>query len=390
MRILINTIPLLSPLSGVGRYTSTVSQYLSRLDTENQYTYFYGFYSDKLVVEDSDSVGGEANSFNRNMKRVGAVKDVIKKIPVLRDVARASKSFLTHQSQKTFDLYFEPNFIPLNVKARKTVVTVHDFSFISNPEWLPKDRANYFNKNFFKKVKAVDKVIVVSDFIKGEAVSKLGLPEDKVEVIHHGYDRSIFRSYDEEELLPVKRKFNLPEKFILSVGSIEPRKNLERMIEAYFSLDKEVRKEFKLVLVGFSGWRNRRVMKLLKEVGDEVVYLGYVSDVDLGKLYNLATLFIFPTLYEGFGLPALEAMASGCPSVVSNVASLPEVCGDAVRYVEPLDVGSISDGIRDVIENESLRNNLKAKGLKRANLFSWPESAKKHMDLFNAVLRSAK
>jgi glycosyltransferase involved in cell wall biosynthesis len=141
-------------------------------------------------------------------------------------------------------------------------------------------------------------------------------------------------------------------------------------------------------LVGFEGWNNPEVMELLNKIGDDAKYMGYIQTKNLAYIYNLANLFIFPSLYEGFGLPPLEAMASGCPVVVSNVASLPEVCGDAAYYVNPYDVESIADGIYKVVNDKELRENLVQKGLERAKLFSWEKSAREHLKVFEEVLNS--
>ena len=129
-------------------------------------------------------------------------------------------------------------------------------------------------------------------------------------------------------------------------------------------------------------------MELLNKIGDDAIYMGYVQTKGLAYIYNLANLFIFPSFYEGFGLPPLEAMASGCPVVVSNVASLPEVCGDAAYYVNPYDVESIADGIYKVVDDKELRENLVQKGLERTKLFSWEKSAREHLKVFEEVLNS--
>ena len=175
---------------------------------------------------------------------------------------------------------------------------------------------------------------------------------------------------------------------MLFVGSIEPRKNLKSLIGAYLSLDKGIRKDTKLVLAGFKGWENEEIMQLLKKVKSDVVYLGYLSNIELGKLYNLATLFVYPSLYEGFGLPPLEAMACGCPVVVSDTASLPEVCGDAAQYVDPRDVDSIAEGIDKVLSDEAHRRSLIARGIARSKLFSWDKAAKKHLEVFEDAVEN--
>ncbi|OGP55703.1 MAG: hypothetical protein A2Y65_03055 [Deltaproteobacteria bacterium RBG_13_52_11] len=372
MRIAINTIPLLSPLTGVGSYTFNIAQSLWAIDAINDYTYFYGYYSRNLHAY-----------YNENKKIFYQMKELVKKIPMCRGIVARELvgGFVNTASPRSFDLYFEPNFIPINIKARCSVVTIFDFSVALHPEWHPKERIDYFKKYFWKNIKRADRIIVISDYIKKEGVN-LGLPEEKLRTIHLGCDREVFKTYPPQDLQSIRKKYGLPPHFMLFVGSIEPRKNLVNMIRAYVSLDKGIRKDIKLVLAGFKGWQHKEIMELLKKVKSDVVYLGYLPDTELGKLYNLATLFIYPSIYEGFGLPPLEAMACGCPVVVSNAASLPEVCGDAAQYVDPHDVNSIAGGIAKGLSDETLRRSLIARGLERAKLFSWEHAAKKHLEVF--------
>ena len=371
MKIVIDTIPLLSPLTGVGSYIYHIAQSLGAIDPINDYTYFYGYYSRNLHAY-----------YNENKKILYQAKELLSKMPIVGGLA-ANKlgRFVNAVSQRSFDLYFEPNFIPINIKSHRTVVTIFDFSVILYPEWHPKRRIRYFKKNFWKNLERADRIIVISDYIKKEAVS-FRLPEERLKTIHLGYDREVFKTYPPQDLQSIRKKYSLPDHFMLFVGSIEPRKNLENLVRAYISLDKGIRKDIKLVLAGFRGWENKEIMALLREVKSDVLYLGYLPDTELGELYNLATLFIYPSIYEGFGLPPLEAMACGCPVVVSNAASLPEVCGDAAYYVDPRDVNSIAGGIAKVLSDETLRRSLIARGLERAKLFSWEQAAKKHLEVF--------
>ncbi|MCX5793005.1 MAG: glycosyltransferase family 1 protein [Elusimicrobia bacterium] len=286
---------------------------------------------------------------------------------------------------RSFELYFEPNFIPLEIRAKRRVVTVHDFSFELHPQWHPKERVEHFAGNFWKNIGRADRIIVPSDFIRDEAVNRFGLPAEKVRRIHNGFSREQFHPCAPAETAAVRQKYSLPENFILFVGSMEPRKNILNLLKAYAGLGAALRKDLKLVLAGFKGWENREIMDLIGKVKEDVLYLGYLQDAELGALYNLAVLFAYPSRYEGFGLPPLEAMACGCPVVVSRAASLPEVCGGAAVYVDPLDTESIAEGLRKVAQDEPLRKTMRAAGLERARLFSWESSAREHLKLFKEV-----
>jgi glycosyltransferase involved in cell wall biosynthesis len=371
MKIAINTIPLLSPLTGVGNYIYHIARSLRVIDPVNDYTYFYGYYSRKLTAY-----------YNENRKVMYQAKELVRKMPIIGGLA-ANKlgNFVSTVSPRSFDLYFEPNFIPINIRSHYTIVTIFDFSVILYPEWHPQRRIHYFKKNFGNNLKRADRIIVISDYIKKEAMN-FGLPEEKLKTIHLGYDREAFKTYRHKHLEAMRKAYSLPENFMLFVGSIEPRKNLENLVRAYISLDEKIKRDIKLVLAGFKGWQNEKIVEVLKKTKSDVFYLGYLPNTELGKLYNLATLFIYPSIYEGFGLPPLEAMACGCPVVVSNAASLPEVCGDAAQYVDPHDVTSIAEGIARVLSNEALRRSLIAKGLERSRLFSWEQAARKHLEVF--------
>ena len=375
MKIAINTILLLSPLTGVGNYAYQIAKTLRSTDKVHEYTYFYGFYSSNLISPEESP-----DSFYR-------LKETVRKIPLLGTLARNFKDFANYFSSQSFDLYFEPNFIPLRVPAKHIVVTVPDFSFARFPEWHSKDKVRYFKKHFWKKIKKADRIIVISDFIREEAIHLFGFSEDQLTAIHLGFDSDIFKVYTRQDLLLIKNKYHLPGNFILFVGSIEPRKNLRTLLRAYLDLEGPIRKEFKIVLVGFKGWENEEIVSLIQKLKSDVLYLGYVPDNELGKFYNLASLFVYPSFYEGFGLPPLEAMACGCPVIVSNVASLPEVCGEAVFYVDPNDIGCITQGMNRVLNDETLRKSLIMKGLERSKLFSWEKSAKEHLKVFEEIMK---
>jgi len=374
MKIAINTTPLLSTLTGVGNYTYQTAKALARLAPENDYSYYYGYFSKKLFASENKGAFYE-------------IKELVKQVPAMKKFARGIKDNICPLTLKPFDLYFEPNFIPLRVRARRTVVSVMDFSFEVYPQWHPQERIEYFRKKFWKNIGRADRIIAISNFVRDEAVNKFNLPAEKVRVVRLGFNKDVFRLMAPGELAPVKAKYGLPDTFMLCVGSMEPRKNLLNLLKAYLSLTAAVRKEFKLVFVGFKGWENREIMDLIEKVKDDAVYLGYITDAELGALYNLASFFVYPSFYEGFGLPPLEAMACGCPVVVSHAASLPEVCGDAAIYVNPLDPESIAGGIQKAATDELLRKALRSAGLKRSEEFSWEKTAVQHLEIFDEVMK---
>ncbi len=368
LKLLVDAISLLSPLTGIGKYTYEVSKILEK-DEELELKYFYGYHSSKLVNPDS----------HKSMK---SLKSLITRYPAIK---RLTRELLTASRKldyfKKYEIYWQPNFIPnRGIKAKKVVTTVHDFSFWLYRDFHPKEKVDYFDREFLKGVERSDFLITGSEFTKGEILERLSFPEDRVKVIYHGVDHQRFRIYEDNSL-----DFIVPEKFILSVGSIEPRKNLISLLKAYSSLDETIKDEYRLLLVGFRGWNNQEILELIEKNREYVEYLGFISTTDLAKLYNLATCFVYPSFYEGFGLPVLEAMASGSAVLSSEASSLREVGGDAVLYCNPDSIDDIREKLQTLLQNETLRESLKRKATERAKKFSWENSAKEHLELFKSL-----
>jgi len=369
-RIAINTIPLQGPLTGVGHYISQLAWYFNLLDKHNEYTYYYGFFSKNLVSSDHP---------------IQRLRNQLPKTPWFRKAVRQSVFALSGLFHSEFDLYFEPNFIPVKIRAKKIVTTVHDFSFRLFPEAHPKDRIQYFEKHFSKNIRRSDRIITDSAYIKSEAAGLLGLPDETVTPVHLGVDHDVFKIYPRGALESCKREFGLPEKFILFVGTREPRKNLDALIRAYAELPEWIQREFSLVLVGPHGWGDGDPSARQK-LGNRVMVLNYVETQKLALIYNLASVFVYPSLYEGFGLPPLEAMACGCPAIVSRAASLPEVCADAAYYINPEDITTIAEGMCRVISDLELKTALVSKGIERASFFSWEKTARETLKVFDEIL----
>jgi glycosyltransferase involved in cell wall biosynthesis len=371
-RIAIDAIPLLGRLTGVGHYIRELVHQFGKLSPQYEYVYYYGYFTQRILT------GG---------KRIHGIKDFLSKMPLVRTSLRGFRGTVAKYHRAEFDLYFEPNFIPLDIRAKSIVTTVHDFSFQLFPEAHPKDRVRYFSKNFLKSVRRSSKIITDSGYTKIEAIDILRVPGDMITPIHLGVDHGLFKIYPREAQNACRRELGLPEKFILFVGTREPRKNLGRLVQAYAELPDPVQREFSLVLVGPRGWGENDLRG--KKLRSRVIVIDYLDPQKLALAYNLASLLIYPSLYEGFGLPPLEAMACGCPVVVSRAASLPEVCADAACYVDPKDVQSIAEGVSTVLSDDELRRSLIKKGAERVKLFTWENTARKTLEVFDEVLSTA-
>ncbi len=367
-KILIDGISLLSSLTGIGRYTYEISKHLEQNKNIN-IEYFYGYYSKKIV---NPSSGTEIKS----------LKSIIVKNPIIKKMVRKLLFTTSRVFAPSYDVYWQPAFIPNDgIKTKNIVTSVHDFSFILYRDFHPKERIEYMEKYFFKNIVKSDMIITGSEYTKKEILERLDFTEDKIKVIHHGIDHDLFKVHDN-----IKVNFEIPSKFILSVGSIEPRKNLLGLLKAYNILTKDLKKEYKLVLIGFKGWENNEIMDIVNKNKENIHYLGFVSDEELAKVYNLASLFVFPSFYEGFGLPPLEAMACGTPVVSSSLTSMPEVCVDAAIYCDPYDIEDIKNKIELVLGDENLQSSMIKNGIKRAKHFTWGKSADAHLKVFKSLL----
>jgi len=364
--IIVNVTPLLSQLTGVGQYTFEISVNLKKLiDSEK-----LSFYPDIFP-----SLGKNVPSGKRSCLK--HIKNIVSKSVFLRKAARKTLYTAGKISNKHFDTYFEPNFIPsLPYKYNNIVTTVHDFSFHKHPEYHPKERVSYFKNAFWNSIYKSDKIITVSEYIRQEAICEFNIDKETIETIHNGVNHNVFNTENRNITKVFIDKFPFKSGYILFTGTMEPRKNIRTLVEAYLSLPDAIQKEYPLVLVGATGWNNKDILKNIKN--DRIHFLGYVTQDVLSALYNHATCFVYIPWYEGFGMPPIEAMACGCPCIVSNAASIPEVCGDAPRYVSPGNVEEIREEIVKIITSTDLRQTMSRQGLQQSQKYSWERSAEEH------------
>jgi glycosyltransferase involved in cell wall biosynthesis len=357
----------MSKQTGIGRYTYEISKEIEKTQIFD-ITYYYGYYSKHLI--------------NQTHNKTNFIKSMVLKNAILKKYIRKFLTLAGSMKSQSYDIYWQPSFIPNKyIKAKKIVTTVHDFSFMLYKDFHPKERIEYFEKNFFQNIYKSDIIITGSYCTKQEIINRLDFDASKIKVIHHGVNHDIFKVYNDIDI-----DIKLPSKFIFCVGSIEPRKNLLGLLKAYNLLDKDMKEKYKLVLAGFKGWENKEIMQLIKQNEDFIKYLGYISDEELAKVYNLASLFVYPSFYEGFGLPVAEAMACGTPVITSSVSSLPEVGADAVVYVDPNNIEDIKEKMMMVLSDEDLQKQMIQQGLKRAKNFTWEKSAKEHIKIFKEVI----
>lgn len=353
--------------AGIGRYCFNLVKNIKKLDKENDYVLIHREKSDDEIYKGN----GELSISYPNIPLKKTVGNYFQLPLKLRDYPLDVVHDLTQVSP--FTLYSQS----------KKILTIHDLSPILFPE-------NYgIIHGFLQKhilprtLKNVDTIITVSYNTKVDVLKYLKFRGDKIREIPLGVDEKF---KPQKNTIDFMEKYNINSPFILYVGTLEPRKNIPTLIKAFYKLKrKDI--EHKLIISGGKGWKYKEIYETIEKLNlqKEVIFTGYVPEEDLPRLYNSADLFVYPSLYEGFGLPPLEAMACGCPVVASKTSSLPEVVGNAGILVNPHDVDDISNKMYETLTNEGLREELSRMGSERAKLFSWEKVAKETLKVYEEV-----
>ena len=376
VRVGINAVPLLSPLTGVGQYTYRLITELQQALPHKPWL-FYGTSWDR-EIRMAPPPG--ARQLNNAIKRF---------MPHPHVITRFLKQtrFTSGARRHRVGLYHEPAFLAYRFQG-PSVVTVHDLSWIRHPETHPAERVREMNRIMPKVVEHATHIVVDSDFVRREVMTHYGVPGDRVTTVLLGVGAE-FHPLGAPACKPVLDQFGLEHgHYLLAVGTLEPRKNLSTVIAAFEQLPEHTRKRFPLVIVGMNGWGMGRFSQSLRHmvISGEVKMLGYVAQSELPALYSGARLFVYPSLYEGFGLPPLEAMACGVPVIASRRASLPEVVGEAGILVEPMDDVAISGHMRTLIEDDVLHARLGAAGQARAQAFTWRKFARETIAVYKKII----
>ncbi len=381
MRVLINGLSTLKAKTGVGHHIADLYAALSPADPASEFTLYPGeMLRDLAVRKKSKTQAGPVKSGGLRAELVGAGVAAAK-LGIRAHFAAYSRSF-------PFDLYHEPNFVPLPT-ALPTVVTVHDLSVLKFPEWHPADRVRHHEAHFLRGLKRAQHVIVVSDAVRREMIAELHFPVDRVSTVHNGIGPQ-FAPPSSEEIEFVRRSLGLPEKFFLCVGTVEPRKNLGTVIRAFIDLPAPVRAACPLVLAGPWGWRAETDRELFEGPGRAAGarHLGYVPAAQLPALYGAARVLLYPSHYEGFGLPAVEMLACGGAVLASTAAALKEVMGPIGQLLEPLDLPAWREAMRLAATDDGYLAELKRGGLEHASQFNWARAAGETLAVYRASMRA--
>jgi glycosyltransferase involved in cell wall biosynthesis len=294
------------------------------------------------------------------------------------------------------DIYHSPSPEPIRMqKATKVIVTVHDLIFKAFPQGHTEETIEETAKQFRQIVERASKIICCSENTKRDLMKYFPVPEDKIVRIYQGVDKNVFYVIgNEEEAFAQKllKSKGVDEPYILCVGTIEGRKNVEGVLYAFHELRGKNQFKGKLVIIGMRGWLSEGIEDLIEklELKNQVIIPGFLSDAELRCFYNKAEVFVFPSFYEGFGFPIIEAFCCGTPVVTSNVSSCPEVAGDAAFCVPPQHADEIAEAINHILQDKQLRQSLRERGFKRAGDFNFLKTAQKTLDVYKEVYASSR
>jgi alpha-1,3-rhamnosyl/mannosyltransferase len=374
LRVAVNAMCLWRPLTGIGQYTLNIARQWEasgRFQTQ----YFYG----------SD---WNPHAAPRVASGLSLVKRLVKKVvPRPYEISRALLQRGFDQRPGRFDVYFEPNFLPFRFDC-PTVLTVHDLSYVRYPETHPSDRVRIMAKLLPPAIERAAHILTDSQFQRAEIIEYFGTAADRVTACYLGVAEE-FRPRRESECGEILTRHGLQyRQYLLAVSTVEPRKNLKMVLDAYSQLPVTVRDRCPLVIAGMRGWNIETLGPRLRALAQSgaIRLLGFVDETELPSIYSGARMFLYPSLYEGFGLPVVEAMASGVPVIVSNRSSLPEIVADAGVQVAPEDVEAMTLAIRQLHEDPLLWERRSGAGIERARRFTWAVCAEKTA---NALVRAA-
>jgi glycosyltransferase involved in cell wall biosynthesis len=372
MRVCIDFTGAIQNPAGVGRYARELVQAMVLLDPYDDFSIFYIDQKGRLPVSPFDNLSRR-----------------IMRLPIW-----TAGMFIGSFTRFPMDWYFKgidvfhaANHLLPQFRNTPSVYTLFDLTYTLFPKshlLLPRLSSSFMIPRFLR---SCDRIISISESTKKDAINKYGIKEDKIKVIHLAANHRFLPS-PEAILQDFRRRHDLPTRYILYVGTIEPRKNLNVLLEAFRVLhDKGV--NIPLVIAGKKGWRYENFFEKLKELRlqEVVIFPGYIPEEELPVLYSAAEIFLYPSLYEGFGLPVLEAMACGTPVICSNTSSLPEVAGDSATMLPPDEPNSWAEAIANLLKNKESRMALRDKGLKQAAKFSWEKTARETVQVYREVTK---
>lgn len=360
-----------SHTGGISRYTKNLVENLLRLDRENEYVLIH---SNRKKCQLSGKYKEIQLPFFTSIPH-----KFITGLLYLDKICKDEKLDILHDTGQ-IGPYFWPS-------KTKRILTIFDVSIYRYPEVFTTLTRLYY-RSMNRVTKNIDKIITISKYSKNDIIKFLHVSPNKVSVTHLGVEKHFCKIKNPALLDQVRKKLHLPNSFVLFVGTIEPRKNIPFLIKAFAKVKEDLPKETKLVIAGRKGWERKDTYSLPSLLGieNDVIFTGQIEDTYLPALYNLADVFVYPSLYEGFGLPVLEAMACRCPVITSNVSSLPEIAGKGALLINPANENELAKKIKDVIINQKIRENLIHSGFIQSEKFSWETCALQTLNIYKNVI----
>jgi glycosyltransferase involved in cell wall biosynthesis len=365
MRIAIDANPIFLNRAGIGNYTYQLVRQLLRIDRESDYFLYNTVTKDLVISGLSLGENGRVACFPRSLSRWRARRDRI-------------------------DVYHGTSFRLWAEGSAGSVVTIHDLALRRFPQFSKRLFGERWSIHKTRKtLERASRIIADSENTAKDLSEFYRVAREKIRVIYLGVGEEFLASPPSESLEAVRSRYTIPGDYLLFLGGADPRKNLERLLEAFSILLKNV-PALTLVATGGMGRRAGEMFDRISRlgIGKNVLITGHVPAPDLRSLYRGARLFVYPSLYEGFGMPVLEAMASGVPVVTSNTASVPEVAGDAACLVDPCDIAALAEAMRRVLMDEDFAARLRARGLERVKAFSWEKTARETLSVYHEVMES--
>jgi glycosyltransferase involved in cell wall biosynthesis len=355
---------------GIGTYVRNLLRHLARLDRATEYVV--------LCNERDRSVAAELGENFRPVADASPGYSIREQVTVPLDLRR-----------ERIDLFHSPHYVLPPLTPCRSVVTIHDCIHLRFPQYLPSRLGYaYARGSMWLATHRSSRVLTVSEASKRDILKYFHIPESKIQVIYNGIDERFSTPPAAEDVERIRERYQLDGRFVLYAGNIKPHKNIERLIDAFHTLKSRGFEDVRLLIIGdeISKYATLRRAVHRHKLHKHVRFFGFVSDQTLAVLYRLAAVFVFPSLYEGFGLPPLEAMASGTPVITSNVSSLPEVVGNAALLIDPYKSDEIANAMERLLTDDRLRNDLRDRGLSRVRDFSWDQTAERVRAIYDEVL----
>lgn len=377
MKVAVELQPVIKDKSGVGWYTYNLIKELSKKDVmlEGQVFNFLGRKNLNPIINELN--------FNSEINKLipySVYSRIWNYIPI-----RYNNLFSTKK-----DIYHFFNFIvPPRIEG-KVIVTIYDMVYKLFPNTMASANRRRLDNNLKRSAERANIIVTISNNSKSEIIKNLDISEDKIKIVPCGvYANQYSIDLDDEKKQEIKRRYSLPDKYLLYLGTLEPRKNIETIIKAYSVFASKSKYDIGLVIAGKKGWLFDSIFELVNKfsIEDKVIFTDYVKEEDKPYIYKMSEMFLFPSLYEGFGIPVLEAMAAEIPVITSNTSSLSEVAGDAAILINPMDYTALAEAIYMLLNNTELRNDLIKKGLDQCQKYTWEKSADQMMSVYEDLMR---